>query len=152
MLLPDKSLPYAAVSQMRRWWLGTGDDKTWSEPHCFFGKGSGPALLLERYKLFKLEGALVCMSFENKNMKGNSVMESLDQNETMKISRCRVLYPRLLHSIIAITTVILTIIVIIILIWKRRTLELGELKQLTQLLATLLKVQLDSTPSSLTLH
>lgn len=42
-------------------------------------------------------------------------------------------YARLLHLIIAITTIIILMITItIILVWKRRTLELGKLKRLTQ--------------------
>lgn len=85
----------------------------WSESHCSFGKGSELALSLEKYKALKLKGSLVCMSFENKNMKGNSVMESLDQNETMNLSKCRVLYHRLLHLIIAITAIILITIIVI---------------------------------------
>lgn len=49
----------------------------------------------------------------------------------MKISVCRGLYTRLLHfSIATITTII--IIIVITIIWKRRKLKLGELKQFTQ--------------------
>lgn len=47
------------------------------------------ALILEKYKPLKLEGSLECMNVEKKNMKGNSVIQSLGQNETMKISECR---------------------------------------------------------------
>lgn len=54
----------------------------------------------------KLIGVPSVTEFENKNVKENSIMQSLDQSETVKISIYKRLYTRLLHLIIASNVII----------------------------------------------